>query len=120
MITAYLYNSCSSCRKAAELLKEVGANFEVREFFKERLSEQELTALLSATGLSIGDVLSTRSTPYRELDLANRNLSDDEIVTLMLAEPRLLKRPILVSGSQSVVGYKANDIRELVKLDSET
>ena len=117
MITAYLYSSCSSCRKAAELLKEEGAIFEVREFFREKISSDELTSLLSGAGLTVADLLSTRSTPYRELDLANRELSDTDVISLMLDEPRLLKRPILVSGSHAVVGYKANEIRDLVKPD---
>ena len=118
MIAAYLYNSCSSCRNAEAILKESGANYEKREYFKEKFTRYELLTLLQRTGLSVKDILSTRSTPYRDQGLADRDLGDDEIVDLMLAEPRLLKRPILVSGSRAVVGYKADDIRELIAMDN--
>ncbi len=117
MITAYLYNSCTSCRKAAELLKDEAADFEIREFFKHPFTGGELASLLETTGLSVADLLSTRSTPYRELELASKDLGEEEIIALMLQEPRLLKRPILVSGTHVVVGYKAGEIKELVKLD---
>lgn len=118
MITAYLYNSCSSCRNAEAILKDAGVEYEKREFFKQTFTRDELTNLLERTALSVNDILSTRSTPYRELGLADRNLIDDEIIELMLAEPRLLKRPILVSGSKAVVGYRADEIRELITMDN--
>lgn len=117
MITAYLYNSCSSCRKAEDTLKDEGANFKKREFFKHKFSREELAGLLESTTLTVADVLSTRSTPYREMKLAERNLGDDEIIDLMLDEPRLLKRPIMVSGSDVVIGYKPDEIRQLIKMD---
>ncbi len=118
MITAYLYNSCSSCRNAEAILKETGADFEKREFFKEKFTREELTGLLERTGLTVADLLSTRSTPYRERGLADEDLTDDEIIDLMLEEPRLLKRPIMVSGSHAVIGYKADEIRKLVAMES--
>lgn len=120
MITAYLYNSCSSCRKAEDILKKEDADFEKREFFKQRFSREELTGLLESTTLTVANVLSTRSTPYREMKLAERNLGDDEIIDLMLDEPRLLKRPILVSGTHAVIGYKPDEILELITMDSAT
>lgn len=100
-------------------MREESANLTVRDFFKDNFTRNELESLMSATGLTVTDLLSTRSTPYRELDLGDKDLSDDEIISLMLHEPRLLKRPIVVSGSQAVVGYKAEALRELVKLDSK-
>lgn len=118
MITAYLYNSCSSCRNAEAILKETGANFEKREFFKQKFTRGELAGVLEQTGLSVMDLLSTRSTPYREKGLVDKDLSDSEIIDLMLEEPRLLKRPILVSGPDVVIGYKADEIRDLVAKDN--
>lgn len=117
MITAYLYNSCSSCRNAEAILKETGANFEKREFFKQKFTREELTGILEQSGLSVTDLLSTRSTPYREKGLADQDLTDGEIIDLMLEEPRLLKRPILVSGSDVVIGFKADETRNLVAMD---
>lgn len=117
MITAYLYRSCSSCRKAEELLKENGAEYKVREYFKQRFDRNELQQILGNAGLSVEDVLSTRSTPYRDLGLASKSLSDDEILDLMVTEPRLLKRPLLVSARKSVVGYNENEIKALIAAD---
>lgn len=118
MITAYLYKSCTSCRKANDLLEAEGANFEVREYFKQKVTRQELDSILQSTGLEVSDILSTRSTPYKQGNLAEKNLSDREILDLMTEEPRLIKRPLLISGSHAVVGYNEGKIQELIAQDN--
>lgn len=77
MIIALLSNSCTSCRKTETMLRESGVNYEKREFFKERLTRDELKTLLDSAGLKSSDVISTRSRSYKERGLATRQLSDD-------------------------------------------
>lgn len=117
MITAYLYKSCTSCRKANDLLEAEGANYEVREYFKQKLTREELDGLLADTELTLDDILSTRSTPYKQGNLAERNLSEGEILDMMTEEPRLIKRPLLVSGSSAVVGFNEGKIKDLIAQD---
>lgn len=118
MITAYLYTSCTSCRKAKDVLENEHAQFEVREYFKQKVTRSELDNLLTTTGLTVADILSVRSTPYKQGNLAEKNLSDDEILDMMVEEPRLIKRPILVSGSDSVVGFNEAKIKALIAQDN--
>lgn len=113
-IQAYLYNSCSSCRKTDEILKESGVDYERREYFKDRFSKDELRTLLEQNNLTVQDVISTRSTPYKQHDLANRDLTDDEILDLMIEDPRLLRRPIVISGDTVIIGHNEKQLRELV------
>lgn len=114
MITALLYNSCTSCRKTEAVLKESGVEYDKREYFKDRFTKDELTALLGSAGLSVGDVLSTRSRPYREMGLAEKDLPDSEILDLMVEEPRLLRRPIVIRDGRAVVGHNEAALRELI------
>ena len=114
MIKALLYNSCTSCRKAEALLKERGVDYEKREFFKDRFSKEELGALLASVGLTASDVISTRSRVYKERGLGETDLSDDQILDLMVEEPTLLRRPIVIKGDQAVVGFNAPKLQELI------
>ncbi|HLU34710.1 MAG TPA: Spx/MgsR family RNA polymerase-binding regulatory protein [Thermomicrobiales bacterium] len=113
-IQAYLYNSCSSCRKTDEILKESDVDYERREFFKDRFTKEELRTLLEQNNLTVQDVISTRSTPYKQHALANRDLTDDEILDLMIEDPRLLRRPIVISGDTVIIGHNEKQLRELV------
>lgn len=114
MITALLYNSCTSCRKTEAVLKESGVEFEKREYFKNRLTRDELASLLNSVGLTATDVLSTRSRPYREMGLAEKTLSDEELLDLMIEEPRLLRRPLVIRDGAAVVGHNEAKLRELI------
>lgn len=113
-ITAYLYNSCTSCRKTDQALRESGVHYERREYFKDRFTKDELRELLESNGLTIADVISTRSTPYKQHDLATRHLSDEDVLELMIEDPRLIRRPIVIAGDGVVIGHNAAKLQELI------
>lgn len=64
------------------------------------------------------ELLRTREPIYRELDLAQSQLSDDEIIALMVEHPELMQRPIVERGSRAVLGRPVENIRELVNRES--
>ena len=111
----YLYSSCTSCRKAEELLRDRGVMANRRDYFKERFTKSELIDVLDRAGVTPGQVLSTKSTPYRELKLSERTLTDDELLDLMVAHPQLLKRPLIVKNGRSTVGFNRGAIEALIE-----
>lgn len=110
----YSYDGCSSCRNAEALLKERGATVKKREFFKDRMSSAEIAALFARIGTTPKEMLATRSRPYRELKLAERTLSDDEIVALMAEHPALIRRPVIVVGDRGLAGFNRSSIERLL------
>lgn len=114
MIEFYSYASCTSCRNAEALLKDLGVEYEKHEYFKQRFTPDRLKALLARIGKTPNDVLSTRSRPYKDSGLADKNLSDEELIALMIEYPQLLKRPLTVRGVEAVVGFNKGAIAALV------
>jgi len=51
---------------------------------------------------------------YRELGLANSELSDDEIIRAMVERPELIERPIVERGNRAVLGRPTENIRQLL------
>jgi|GEM_PF-137680 len=115
-VELYLYSSCTSCKKAESLLKDERISFQRRDYFKDRFGTDELRALLHGVGLTAHDVLSTRATKYKEMSLDQRVLSEDELIALMVAEPTLLRRPLVKRGERAVVGFDRAGIEALVRL----
>jgi arsenate reductase-like glutaredoxin family protein len=76
-----------------------------RDYFKERFTREELADVLRRAGLTPREALSKRSRAYRELGLAEREVSDDELLDLMVAEPTLLRRPLLLTPEGSALGF---------------
>ena len=60
------------------------------------------------------DLLSRRSLRFRELQLAGRTFADDELLDLLAAEPKLLRKPIFVAGDRIVVGGAEEQLQQLL------
>lgn len=73
-----------------------------RDFFKDRFTEAELRGLASMAGLS--DIFAWRSPSIKRMGLAGQDITDDEMVKLMLQEPRLVRRPLIKVGDRLLVG----------------
>lgn len=71
--------------------------------------------MLARAGLTPHDALSKRSRAYKELGLAGRTVSDDELLDLMIAEPTLLRRPLVISEKGSALGFNRDRLEELTR-----
>jgi arsenate reductase-like glutaredoxin family protein len=74
----------------------------------------ELREVLAAAGLSPRDVLSRRSRVYKERNLEHHEHTDDELLALMVEEPTLLRRPLVIDDDGVIVGHNANVLQEMI------
>jgi arsenate reductase-like glutaredoxin family protein len=79
-----------------------GVKLEERDFFAERFSEDELRGLIAHRSTS--ELFSWNSPSFRKLGLQRSFLDDDQLVAIMLEEPRLIRRPLTFIGGTLVVG----------------
>lgn len=73
---------------------------------KEPPSRELLERLVDETRL--GDFLNKRSPVYKDLGLASRKLTKREAIDLMLKEPNLIRRPLVLSRGRAVFGYDSD------------
>ncbi|MCC2669871.1 MAG: arsenate reductase related protein [Armatimonadetes bacterium] len=102
MTTFYYKSTCSTCRKARTLLRELGAEVEERDMSKSPLSAEELQALIGER--DIIPFLNSKNEQYRELGMKKNPPSKEEAIGLMAANANLVKRPLLVSEDEIVFG----------------
>jgi arsenate reductase len=95
------------------LLRESGVEFEKVNYYIEPLTEKKLRELLKKMKLKPRDILRTSETVYRELGLGKREVSDEELIALMIEHPDLIQRPIVERGSRAVLGRPTENIKEL-------
>ena len=86
--------------------------FEEREYGKNPFTEKELREL-------IGDepterFLNTRTPLYRERNMKQKPPSKDEAIKLMLKDPNLLKRPVIVKGKKKLTGFNEAEVKQLL------
>ncbi|WP_448682445.1 arsenate reductase (glutaredoxin) [Pseudomonas nicosulfuronedens] len=105
---------CSKSRGALELLEERGIQPEIIRYLETPPSAAELKALLGKLGIGARQLLRTGEDEYKELDLANPALSDDQLIGAMAQHPKLIERPIVVVGDKAVIGRPPEKVLEIL------
>ncbi|MFB5633882.1 MAG: arsenate reductase family protein [Candidatus Nitrosomaritimum aestuariumsis] len=100
----YHKSSCITCKKAISEIDRMKIDIERRDFFKEPFSESELKKIIKLSGKKAEEFLRKRDKMYKELDFENSQRSENEIVKLMVKYPGLIKRPIIIKQSKTLVG----------------
>jgi arsenate reductase len=113
-ITVYEKPTCTKCREVDRLLRESGVDYEKINYYIEPIGEEKLRELLAKMGIAPRELLRTGEHIYRELGLGKRELSDDEIIRLMVEHPDLIQRPIVERGPRAVLGRPVENIKDLL------
>jgi arsenate reductase (glutaredoxin) len=94
-------------------LLELGAELESRDLDKQRLTEAEIEKLIGSRDYR--KLLNTRNELYRSRNMKDHPPSRAEAIQLMAKEPNLIRRPIVIRGSQMVLGFDEEAYRKLAK-----
>lgn len=106
-LEVYLKPSCTSCRKAVADLEGRGFELVKHNLANDRPSRELLSRLIDELGLDA--ILSKRSPTFKARKLGERNLSKSEAIDLMLEDPNLMRRPlVLTSKGKALFGYDAS------------
>jgi arsenate reductase len=97
-----------------KLLRESGVPFEKVNYYVEPLSKKKLTELVRKMGIKPRELLRKGEAVYKELGLADKELSDSELIALMVEHPDLLQRPIVERGDRAVLGRPTENVKELL------
>jgi arsenate reductase len=106
-MTATMYGipNCDTVKKARVWLGEHGVAFDFHDYKKEGADRERLEAWVAEHGWEV--VLNRSGTTFRALPDADKaGIDADKAVTLMLAQPSMIKRPVLNLGDRTIVGFK--------------
>ncbi len=99
-----LYNhSCSKSRGILEYLDENGVPFEIIDFIATPLSELELRTVLKKLQIAAKDLVRKNEKLFKE-NYSDKNFNEDEWVQVLLKNPSLIQRPILIKEAVAMIG----------------
>ena len=113
-LTVYQKPTCTKCRTTLRLLKERGAEFEAINYYETPLTEPDLQGLLKKLGLTAREILRKDEPVAKQLGIGKKDFSDEELIALMAKHPDLIQRPIVVRGSQAVLGRPPENVDKLL------
>ena len=111
------YPKCSTCQKAKAWLEERGISYDLRDIKQNNPTVEELTAWYRKSGLPLKKFFNTSGLVYKEMKLKDKlpAMSEAEQIALLASDGKLIKRPLLISENQVLVGFKADEWNNLVK-----
>lgn len=127
-ITIYHNPACGTSRNTLAMIHQSGEEPRVIEYLITPPSRQELVDLIQAMGIPVRGLLRRNGTPYDALGLDDPKWTDEQLVELMVANPILINRPIVVTPlgarlcrpSEVVLDVLPNpDIGSFIKEDGE-
>ena len=111
------YPKCTTCIRAKKFLKENELDFEDRHIAENKPSKDELREWLIKSGLTINKFFNTSGKLYRELELKDKVkvLDQEELLEILASDGMLVKRPIIVTEENVLVGFKEDQWIEKLK-----
>jgi arsenate reductase (glutaredoxin) len=113
-MTIYHKPTCTTCRQALQILKDSGQPFEAVNYYEKPFTKTQLKRLLKKAGLQARDVLRTKEDIYKSLGLATKELSEDDLLDVMIKHPDLVQRPIVEKGETAILARPADTIKDLL------
>lgn len=112
MWTLYGIANCDTVRRARRYLDGVGQDYQFHDFRRDGLGETLLREWVAELGWDT--LLNRRGLTWRRLpEAARSDLNQERAVGLMLENPTLIKRPILDTGTQRVIGFSEDRYADL-------
>lgn len=103
---------CSKSRAGLKLIREAGKEVEIIEYLKTPPSEKELKGILDMLGMKPLELIRKNEAVFKE-QYKGKEFNDDQWIRIMVENPKLIERPIVVKGRKAVLGRPTEKIEEL-------
>ena len=104
---------CGKSREGLAILQESKFPFEIINYLETPLSKDELTEIIKLLGIPPIDLVRKNETIWKE-NFKGKNLSDSEIITAMVKNPKLIERPIVINNGKAIIGRPPELIKSIL------
>ena len=104
---------CGKSREGLSILQESKLPFEIINYLETPLSKKELSKIIKLLGISPIDLVRKNEAVWKE-NYNEKKLSNAEIITAMVENPKLIERPIVVNNDKAVIGRPPELIKSIL------
>ena len=105
---------CSKSRQTLQILKDNECDTKIILYLKTAIDQSVLESIIKKLSLSPRELLRKGEQEFKDNDLKNKNLSDQEIIEVMVKHPKVIERPIVVKGDKAILGRPPENVLELI------
>jgi len=115
MIIVYGIKNCDTVKKALKWLGEKGVEHRFHDFRKDGISRTQIEGWIKELGMD--RVLNKRGTTWRKLaDEEKENISEDQMIDLLLEHSAMIKRPVIDFGTVRTIGFAKKDQEKISQI----
>ena len=114
MTRIYHNPRCSKSRQTLELLRAEGVEPEIELYLETPLDAETIANLLDKLGISAAQLVRRSEQDFKDNNLGRADITEDELIAAMVKYPKLIERPIVVSGNRAVLGRPPENVLELL------
>ena len=105
---------CSKSRQTLEILNRQEVSTEVVLYLENPPSTEEVASILQKLGLDPRDVIRKGEEEYKLLNLKDQSLTENELITFMSENPKLIERPRVIKGNKAVIGRPPENVLSII------
>ena len=105
---------CSKSRQTLQILNDNDCNTEIILYLETAIDQSVLEGVIKKISLSPRELVRKGEQEFKDNDLKNKNLSDQEIIEFMVKHPKLIERPIVIKGNKAILGRPPENVLELI------
>ncbi|MDG1320682.1 MAG: arsenate reductase (glutaredoxin) [Polaribacter sp.] len=113
MIKIYHNPRCSKSRQAVELLEKTGKEFEIIKYLEAKFTRESLMEVVQFLNIVPIELVRKNEKIWKE-NFKGTPMSDPEIVSAMVNNPKLIERPIVIHKNKAVIGRPTSDILSII------
>lgn len=112
MLTIYHNPRCSKSRQTLALIEENNQEVTIVEYLKAPITADTIMQLSASLNVPLRSIMRTNEAEYSEQSLADA--TDNELVSAIVATPKLLERPIVTDGENTIIGRPPENVLSLI------
>lgn len=105
---------CSKSRQGMQYLNEKKCDLDIYEYMQEKIDPEELARVIKMSDHPLDDFIRKGEAEYKELGLANKDLTVEEFAKIASEHPRLLQRPIVLKDDKAIIARPTEKIDEIL------
>lgn len=113
MIKIYHNSRCRTCREALSILQENSQDINLVDYLTNPISKLELKKIVKLLAIHPYDLIRTKDVLFKEL-YSDQELSYDECIDVLLKNPILMHRPIVIKDNKAIIGRPAIKVLDLL------
>lgn len=110
MLKIYHNPRCSKSRNAVEYLNDNNHDYKTILYLQTPPTEKELKDIVTKLKLNVRDIIRVKESEYKESNLSDKTLSDDQIISILAKNPKLIERPIIVANDKACIARPIDNL----------